>query len=205
MVAIPTFAPYPANNTYLPLLERDKFPSALAEPDKVKGQLFPDENVGKGNVVFPGVGEPSASRYSRYAAVDKFDKAAPPSPTRKTTNEVDPFPPPLELDELDELELDELELDELELDELEPEDELAPEPDDELELLEFPPPIPLLEAELLDETPPHSPPSPPFPLPIPGLFVPSAQAMMTNGVRARAEPANLRREREGRRSTTRPF
>jgi hypothetical protein len=135
-----------------------------------------------------------------YAGVALFDNAATPSPTRNTTKDVELPPPPLEL-ELDEL-------DELELEGPDPDDELAPELDDELELLAFPPPMPLLDAELLDDWAPHwpaSPPSPPFPLPIPGGFVPWAQATMMNGVSASAERAKLVRERERRRSTMEPF
>ena len=134
-----------------------------------------------------------------------LERATLPSPTRNTTNDVDPFPPPLELDELELEELDELELDTF--DELELEDELGPEPEDELELLEFPPPpIPLLEDELLEEVPPHWPASPPSPpSPIPGRVVPVAQATMTNGVSASPEKASLVRDDERLKSTTRPF
>jgi hypothetical protein len=157
---MPTLAPYPASNTYLPSPDRDKFPSALAEPDKVRGQLFPDENIGKGKVVFPGVGDPSVWRYSRKTGVELFVKTALPSPTRNTTNDVEPLPPPLEL-ELDDEELDELD----DEDAFPPEDEL--ELDDALELL-FPlPPMPLLDEELLEDWAPHWPASPPSP---PSLF-----------------------------------
>ena len=55
-------APYPPVTKYLPFVDKLRFPSALADPDKVKAHELPAVNGGIVVENLPGEGVPSISR-----------------------------------------------------------------------------------------------------------------------------------------------